>query len=307
MNGYDFYRIKPGDQIYRIMREHYGDTVFLAEKDRLVEEVKALNKSIPDLDTIYPGRVLHLPVRNTANRSTQASPATVAQLCEMSRQLERVDPLLLDYLTALKQFDPVLNGIGGTYEGLERFASRAAQDYAARVNAITDTYADYKAQRISYSKYYKGRRLILDATDKKFGILRSGLQSPKPTTSILHMSAHQATHAQNLNEILKPAKGMMSRAKMGGGILTLASVGVASYTLYHAESVQDKTIIIAETAAGAAGSYYGAIGGIALVGFLVSNPAGWTILVGAAVGGALAGSASSYLVGEAGERIFDNL
>lgn len=307
MNGYEFYRIKPGDQLYQIMRDHYGAAVFQSHKDRLIDEFKRLNKNIQDLDKIYPGKVIFLPTHGRAAPAVQVTSSTAARLCELGNQLERTDPLLLDYFKALKQFDPALNGIGGSYTGLQTFAQRAARDYAAKVNSITDTFADYKAQRISYAKYYKGRRLILDATDKKFHILRNGFQSPKPSTSILHMSAHQVTHSNNLDEILKPAKGMMSRAKVGGGILTLASVGVAGYRAYHAETVKERTVIVAETVAGAAGSYFGAIGGIALTGFLVSNPAGWTIIVGAAVGSALLSVGGTYLVSEAGERMFDSL
>lgn len=314
VNDFDFYMVRAGDQLYKIMRRHYGDSIFLNNQKALLADVISQNGNITDPDLIFPGQTIALPVRSThasRNDSKPISQAVITQMANTCQALNTCDPLALQFANTLNSMANQTNLVGGSFSGLQAAGQNAATQYAASSAKVTDLYKQYKSGRLSKHHYYKNRSLILNATDKSQSILRQRFSPPTPTTRLLRMSANEVRRTTNINRIIAPYEKLAARAKIGGGILTLATVGVSAVRYSNAETPSEKTVIVTETVGSLAGGIAGAAVGTMVVAALVSNPAGWVVLVGVAVGsvaGSMTGGASGNALGNAmGERFFESL
>ena len=72
-----FYQVQSGDQLYQILRSHYGSAGFLRDRAAVTRLVVENNPQISDIDRIYPNQIIVLPPLAGGGISSPILPKTV--------------------------------------------------------------------------------------------------------------------------------------------------------------------------------------------------------------------------------------
>lgn len=326
--GFDVYNVTPGDQLFQIMSDHYGRGRFLEKKEILLRHVRQANPHIPNIDLIFPDQSVALPIY-LGNEIVEAQPvltepvsARVGQVCRVFQgadaQTTGVLQTLNDfaigandfasgYADYLKDNGNALNVLGTSYSAVGSRAKAAASAYAMRTGEVAASYRLYKQGAITKGAYDYQRRLILDATDRQFGVLRKTVGStvgkgPAATRSVFRMSMNETKVLQSSDDTMRLAKGVSSRAKIAGRAFIGLTVAVAAVQAVNAETPRESTIIVAE----AAGNVGATLAAGVVTALLISNPVGWTACIGIAAISMGAGMLGGEMGKAIGEAAFDS-
>ena len=296
--GVDLYEVTEGDQLYQIMQRHYGRAQFWGMKDVLMQDFLAVNPAITDINRIYPGQVVALPVPmclDPTSHRPEFRPEHVSEIAQATKRLGQADTVTKLILKSYSSMSPATDGAQGIYKLLETSAQKAVNN----IRGIETIYGDYKAGTMKKSTYFKQRGVVLDATDRNLGILNRQLGRTTPTRRLLRMDPRTGVRAASVEKATSSIASLGKRAKIGGGILTLAQIGVAAHDYTNADTQREKTRIVLGTSGSILASGAAAVLFVAAVG----TPVGWLAIGGIALTTAVAGSGGQW----AGEALADVL
>lgn len=306
--GHDIYEIRPGDHLYAIMREHYGDGKFSEKRDELLSTILKANPHITDADMIFAGTCLALPALDRAApvdaipEPTEAQKITNQAVC---RTVMNVSKPGRDMLHGLQAFDgslampdyysTAIDTSSGIYGGLGKLAQEARKTYEQVAKDLQFKQALMKQDRLTKSSYYGNRVADLTKNDKRFSVIRSKLGTVRPPTAkVMRISQDAQRMTNSLNKSVRFADTLAQRARIAGKGFAALNVGVGVARYSSTDDARARSVIVMETAGSMAA---GAAASMAVTAALVSNPVGWGVIIGVAA----ISMTASYLGGQVGE------
>lgn len=291
------HQVQHGDELFRIVREHYGHGAFLNDKQGIVDAVTSNNPHIRDIDQIYPGQLIALP-SIVGDRKAMPAFTPLQNRCtqEVVGELSLTTGITRSILSGIANTPsvaPSLDAAGGIYGAFHK----AASDAVKNVDELNRLYSDYRQQSISKGAYDYRRIKIINAMDKNLGGFRTHAFSKNPldkvksSREILRFSTSGKGAAQSMTNGISRLNKTVSRVKVGGVLLIGLQLASATTRLREAQTSQQKTAVVTETG----GSIIGGIAAGALFAMAVGTPVGWVGLAGVAI----AGTAGGFLGGEA--------
>ncbi|WP_298983880.1 hypothetical protein [uncultured Roseibium sp.] len=290
------HEVQHGDELFKIVRDHYGHGTFLNDKQGIVDAVTSNNPHIRDINKIYPGQLIALP-NIVGDRRAIPAFTPIQNRCtqEVVGELSRTNGITRSILSGLANTPsaaPSLDAAGGIYGSFQRAASGAVKN----VDELNRLYSDYRQHSISKGAYDYRRIKILNAMDKNLGGFRTHAFSKNPldkvksSREILRFSTSGKGATQSMTNGISRLNNTVSRVKIGGGLLIGLQLASATTRLREAQTSQQKTAVVTETG----GSIIGGIAAGALFAVAVGTPVGWVGLAGVAI----AGTAGGLLGGE---------
>ena len=298
------YRVKPGDNINKIINNYFG-TVSPQKRKDITLTIISLNSSIKDPNVIHPNQLLQIEIPPRYSASPLASKITPVlnidknHLSAMQQQYKAANAKERSMLSALT---PIMLGTGA--------ASMTMVDKTFKMNAplvakIAELYNDFKANKITKGQYDGRRQKLLNKLKMKLGPTKLLLNGTKPINEVVRIS--RVKGKKPITNITQQVKrmGKLSRLAFGGGILlSVAGLGVACYEIANTQNVTAKNEILVESL-GALGG--GLIYGAVVTVLLISTPIGWIAALAIGVGGALTGYGSGkgvkYLYTASGTKV----
>lgn len=291
------HQVQHGDELFRIVREHYGHGAFLNDKQGIVDAVTSNNPHIRDIDRIYPGQLIALP-SIVGDRKAMPAFTPLQNRCtqEVVGELSLTTGITRSILSGIANTPsvaPSLDAAGGIYGAFHK----AASDAVKNVDELNRLYSDYRQQSISKGAYDYRRIKIINAMDKNLGGFRTHAFSKNPldkvksSREILRFSTSGKGATQSMTNGISRLNKTVSRVKVGGVLLIGLQLASATTRLREAQTSQQKTAVVTETG----GSIIGGIAAGALFAMAVGTPVGWVGLAGVAI----AGTAGGFLGGEA--------
>ena len=295
------HEVQHGDELFRIVRNHYGHGAFLNDKQRIMEAVASNNPHIRDIDRIFPGQLIALPAIGPEQGSMPIfSPSQGRRSREVIEELSRTNNTTRSVLSGVANTPSIgmgLDAAGGVYKAFETAAKNAVKD----VDKLNRLHAGFKNGSMTKGAYDYRRVKIINAMDKNLGGFRTHafaknpIDKVKSSREILRFSTSGKGATQAMTSGIGRLNNTLSRVRGGGGVLLGLQVASASVRLNEAQTSQQKTAVVTETGGAVLGSF--AAG--ALFAVAVGTPVGWVGLAGVAIAGTLGG----YLGGEALEAI----
>lgn len=278
------YTIKPGDQLFAIMRSHYGNVAFLHNKTALIERMQKNNPHIANIDMIFPGQVVALPDIIQAKDEMPLLPPperdATAQVC---REIENVDAATRAILSVFDT-EKILSTAGGGYIGFVEDATRHAINDVKKVGL---SYYQMKAGTISRNQYNYRRNVALTNADAKLGPLRAGFTPGRTAHQAVRIRPQDVTRTSAVLSEIKMLDRTMRLAKSGAVILQVANIANTLNKINTAGTHEERTVIVIDAVSSAAGAAVGAAIAVAIVG----TPVGWLAIAGIAAAGATGGFA----------------
>jgi len=174
-----FYRIKPGDQVFEIFAAEYGAQYAFQNRDKLVKFVLAHNPGITNIDLIYPGEVLVLPVHdgprltgpgpNGDGLPDPMPPSALPEMEKARRDLKQRSEREITLLEVLNKTAPKFADAGlSAFLGETGKAARAMQP---QLRSIIEAYDKKSAGDLTRGQYDYARRKGLNTMSRRMGSL----------------------------------------------------------------------------------------------------------------------------------------
>lgn len=296
----NYYKVKAGDQIFRIMRDHYGDAAFFADQAALTDTLVKNNPHIQDINMIFPGQVVMFPETQMALNDAPMclAPQDAWSSSEVAQKLSSVDQSTFDALIAVGASRPT-NAISGALMG---HLDLAATNAIKNVQKIEPAYWDMRAKTITRGQYDYARRKAIKAVDGDLGIYRKLITPGKTSSQVLRIDRSSLLRTNKLTSEIGDLQRIAKTAKQGAAILKYIDIPITMAKVHTAQNNADRTaIVIVDGTSIAAG-----LGAGALAVVLFGTPVGWVGLAAVATFG-IAGSLVGEEVGEfiANETLYD--
>lgn len=294
-----FYQVRPGDQLYQILQNHYGPASLLRDQAKVVNIVRANNPGILNIDLIYPGQIIMLPDIGTASGPAAAPSAQVVQGCHLiSEGLGRKDSDTLGLLNSIDYLKLSQTSADGFVSFVEKTTAAAKSD----MRDIALDYYRKEAGSISRSQYNYQRRLNVVRVDMKLGPLHQLINPGKTPGQVLRINPYAAIRPQAILREADQLARIAKRAKIGGVVLQTIDLGHAAFQVHTAPVNSQRTVIVLDTLAGLGGG----LAGLGLAVVMLGTPVGWvgfTIMVGLSAAGALGAEKVGQIIQQ--EVLFD--
>ncbi|VAW90000.1 hypothetical protein MNBD_GAMMA17-1409 [hydrothermal vent metagenome] len=290
-NPYYEYKIKNGDTFSGIIYNMFGRTRNDTRYAKTASFLLALNPQINNPDRIRAGDMLRLgviPVTPPRKPPTAPTPPAFITQPTQPGDMEGFRPL-----SWLAHNSDLLTIPGSVALGAS--ANLLSPGNVNLINKISDLYAEYKTGEITKGQYDARRKKALDLLRKNIGPMDKllfGQHTPHQVIRIaraggIPATAHIRQHADRL-------KRLSSASKYGG--IVLVGVGVTAACMEIASTVdsKEKNKILVETITS---TTVGLIAGGVITLFLYSNPIGWGVAIGLAVGSVAVSYGSGVGVG----------
>jgi hypothetical protein len=287
--GYIFlHAVRVGESLSRIVQHYYGGRDPHA-RAFAIAQVLADNPAIRHPDRIFPHQllVLRMPLR---------SPPPNAYVRESLRSAEPVwHALAPDERVATTEVAPLLHHLDTALEaggaGLAAF-ELLVRSNTPTLHAIAQGYEAYRAGELTKGQYDYQRRRLIQHFERRIGPLRRltfGHSLPRELLRIKPGGGPGATRAL-LGQISRFTTLGRYAAK-GGVILSVVGLGLSCRQIALAGTSQEKNEIAVEAVMATA---VGALGGLVIGAFLLSNPVGWVVALAIGVGAALFGVVAGH-------------
>ena len=255
------HEVQSGDELFRIVRNHYGHGAFLNDKQRIVDAIVSNNPHISDIDRIFPGQLIVLPniggERDSMPIFTPPQNHRSQVVIETLSRTKDVTRSVLSGIANTPSINPSFDAVGGVYGAFKKAATDAVKD----VDKLNYLYSSFKRGSITKGAYDYRRVKIINAMDKNLGGFRthafskSPIDKVKPSREILRFSTSGKGATQSMTSGISRLNNTISRVKLGGGLLVGLQVMSAANRLPDAQTSQQKTAIVTETG----GSIFGGI------------------------------------------------
>jgi len=298
------YRVKPGDNINKIINNYFG-TVSPQKRKDVTSTIVSLNSSIKDPNIIHPNQLLQIEIPSKysasplANKIAPVLNIDKTHLNTMQQQYKAANVKERSMLSALT---PIMLGTGA--------ASITMVDKTFKTNAplvakIAELYNEFKANKITKGQYDGRRQKLLNKLKMKLGPTKLLLNGTKSINEVVRISRLKGKKPiSNVTRQVKRMGKLSKFASRGGVVLSVVGLGVACYEIANTQNVTVKNEILVESL-GALGG--GLIYGAVVTVLLISTPIGWIAALAIGVGGALAGYGSGkgikYLYTISGTKI----
>lgn len=299
------HEVKHGDELFRIVREHYGHGTFLNDKQAIMDAIASNNPHIRDIDRIYPGQLIALPDIDGSRQSLPVfTPSQNRHAQDLIEELSCTNEITRSVLTGLANtpsVSPSLGAVGGVYGAFQKAATDAVK-YVEKLNRL---YSSFKQGDITKGAYDYRRVKIINAMDKNLGGFRTHAFSKNPidkvksSREILRFSTSGKGATQSMTLGISRLNKTIARVRAGGILLIGLQLAGAATRLKQAQTSQQKTAIVTETS----GSLIGGIAAGALFALAVGTPVGWVGLAGVAI----VGTAGGMIGGEVMKAIGNEL
>ena len=295
----NYYKVRQGDELFRIMRDHYGDAGFLKDKQALVAALRANNPHIPDIDRIYPGQVIMFPdTPRAAEGLVCLAPPDALASGHLAREMATLDAPLFDSLVAIGDSTVTRTLTGGVMSHLDIAAGKAiksAQD-------IAPAYWDMRARKITRGQYDYARRIAVKEVDGHLGLYRKVITPGKTAAKVLRIDRTSELRTNKIASEIADLKRIGKTARQGATILKYAEIPITAAKVHMASSNKERSVIVIRDGSSIAMG----LGAGALAVVIFGTPAGWVGIAAVAVVG-IVGSEVGERVGEAvaKETLFD--
>ena len=290
------YLIKPGDSVSKIIHNYYGISISSPRYKAVEQQLVRLNPSITSPDRIVAGKTLLLYPEDYGHMVGQCT-LEDAMAADRSADLSRIyAPMLQRYqnnlptaaaeqeafwaMSWLQENYDYLNLSAGS--GLGTLGAMTTEGHNLLIKQVDIDYQAYKNGQITKGQYDYRRQKTLKLYAQKVGPLEQVLMKGKTAREAIRINRSRALPASaNIDRHLGHLNKVAKVAAHGGPILTIAGGAMGCYSIANANTTQEKNEIFVETVSGAA---IGTAVSIGLGIFLASNPVGWVIGLGLAVG-----------------------
>ncbi|MEP3783692.1 hypothetical protein [Ascidiaceihabitans sp.] len=294
-----YYKIQPGDQLDRILIEHYGRTAVYTDYQSLIGRLRPLNPQIKNLDVIYSGDVIMLPdLQSVSDESLAKNAGVMSSSKQIATRIQVVDSSSAAFISGLN----VQKFLSKSGEGFVGMVEKATKDAVPDAKRIVLDYYRKDAGTISTNQYNYSRAKSVRAIDGKLGPLHQLINPGMKPREVLRIKPHDAIRTNQVLTEVDQLSRISKHARLGGRIIKAAGWVDAGARVHFADSNQERTVIVMDEAGATAGAIAGgAAASLVLTTLLVSNPAGWVVLT-VALAGAVAGS----YAGEAASKAVQN-
>lgn len=296
--SYTFYHVRQNDQLYVILRNHYGNAEFLRDRQAVVALVLRNNPKITDVDRIFPGQMIMLPGWDSERRRAmpEEPPQQIVESCAvLSGGLSRLDAVTKDFMSridfrrfAVEAGTGFVDVVGDALESAVPDIKRIALEYY-RKEAGTTTSNQYKYQRAKAIK----------RIEYKIGPLQRLINPTKTTGEVLRIQRHDAVRTSAILREAEKLDRIARLAKRGVVVLKAASIAETGMKIHLADSNQERTTLLLDEASGAVGGAATAVVAVLVFG----TPVGWVAIAGMAV----VTAAGAYGMEQLGKRIQEKL
>lgn len=283
-----FYTVNSGDQLLKILYSHYGKIEISKNREIIIANIRLNNPHIKNIDFIYPGQVIMLPGVG-AERSCRSTVVNAA--AQISTELAGKTPesrAILSSIDTERALEFFNNGSGGFVDLVHDALIKTKPHFAK----VALEYYRSKSGTTTRGRYDYQRRVSIRRAERDLGVLRKLVYPRRRLNEVIRIKPHAALRTQAILSEMKRIDRIVKLAKVakGGGIL-LNCFQVADATLKYqdAETREERTAIVVETAGGIAGSTVGTMAGVAVASLLLATPVGW-VGIAIAIGGGIAGS-----------------
>lgn len=294
-----YHIVQPGDALFRILRDTYGATRFLQEKDQMLAYVKANNPHIEDVNRIFPGQVIMLPVEGDPSAlicvadqpPSPMAPAQATSAAELATELTAMTSAEYGVVKTFGQ--KVVDNAAGTF--VEQVGKAATQSRFAMEKIVRDYYTMQSGQ-MTRGQYNYARNVQIAQIQGKMGVLeplfinKSGAQASS-ARQVLRIDRTAAVRPHQHLDQIRNMRGIAKTAKIGGRVLKGISLASAGFEFSQARTKADRIGIVADVAGGLAGA--------ALAVVIVGTPAGWVgialVFAAGTVGGIAGGTTAETL------------
>ncbi len=275
----NFYVVRRGDEVFRIMRAHYGDAKFFADQASLTANLQANNPHIPNIDLIFPGQVIMLPdtPANAAEMVCVVPDLATASgaLAKTIAETDGVTQSIMEQLSADKLFKA--SGMG-FLDGVTKIGESAADD----IRKVGLSYYQMQAKTITRGQYDYRRQVSLKRADAKLGIMRPLLTPGKTGRQAIRIDRTAEVRTHKINKEIMNLDRVTKLAKNGAIILKVADIAESGVKIHTASNNKERTVILLDNV----GTNVGAAIGSGLVTLaLVGTPVGWGVIAAVAIGG----------------------
>lgn len=300
---YSFYEVRQRDQLFAILRSHYGVAKFTQDKQRIVEQVKANNPQISNIDLIVPGQVIMLPdlslLQPQRPGQTPGLSSGIINSCSaVSSELTSMDGQTKSLMTSLDY-----NAIGiEAGKGFVEFVQKTTEAAVPAIEKVALKYYQQKAGTITKGQYDYGRTKLIKEIDKSIRPLRPLISPGQATNQIIRIKPNEIVRTQAILDEAKNLKRIAKVASSGLAIVKVVDLGVKAADFHTAANNQQRTVIVMDEAL----TWAGGAAATAVCILIVGTPVGWAAIAGviavSAVGG-LGGQQLSKVLQE--KMLFD--
>jgi len=298
------YRVKPGDNLNKVIRHYFG-VVSAQKRNELLDDIVRKNTVLKNPNIIYPNQLLQIEVpsqfcvASQVNKYTPVVNMDKFHLKTLQNQYNAANPKEKNIFSILT---PVMFGVGATSATM---IDKTFKINAPLVSKIAELYNDFKANKITKGQYDGQRKKILSRLKSKLGPTKILLNHKKPLNEVIRVSRKKGRKpTKNINQQVKKMRKISRLATHGGVLLSAAGLGVSCYEIANTSDKIRKNEILVETLGALGGGLiYGTVVSIVLIG----TPIGWIAALVIGVGGAIAGYGAGktikYLYSTSGTKI----
>ncbi len=302
------YRIKPGDNVTRIVESYYGKLP-PARLNALIQKIKRDNR-LKDPDRVHPGQLLKIdvPVQYCAAPPKPYSPLNTEVLSQDDLWFDLINHNWKSATKAEKDWAitlaPLFLGAGGAK------LTMIDKTFSSNTPLLLDmvrNYEAYKTGEISKGQYDYRRAKLVGQFQSNLGPTTQILNPTRPQSEVLRISRRKGqVPTEALKQQISRLQTASKVASKGGLVLSVAGLGLACHQIAHTEDRKEKNEILVESSAGfVAGFFYGV--GASVVIIALATPVGWAAALAIGVGGAVigygSGQGAKYLYNIRGERL----
>ncbi len=266
-----FYEVRQYDQLYQILRQHYGSASFLKDKAGIVRLIQANNPSISNVDLIRPGQIVMLPDLQTATSSSSAPARDIVRSCELiSSGLAKHNTSTQALLSSIDFMK--INQAGA--EGFVSFVDKTTKAAHSDLYKIALNYYRKEAGTISRNQYNYQRSLSVKHVAYKLGPLHQLINPGQKPGQVLRIQPHAAIRPQAILDQADQLARISRTAKIGGVVLSAGLMGITAAQIHQADRNTDRSVLLLDTVTGLGGQ----LAGTALAVLVIGTPAGWLSL-----------------------------
>lgn len=261
MSGLTFYRVQQNDQLFKIVREHYGSAAFLSNKDDIVATVLSNNPDIRNIDRIFPGQVIMLPDMTAQDAAVRAAPhernnMMINKASKMSRELTLMSEEETDFVRSINFANVAKSTTAGMAEGFIKQVANITQDSSEHIHKIVRDHWRMQSGMISPYQNWDRRVRHIQSLDKQLGVLQTVIHPNRSIWEVLRLDRADGIRPYaNLEDEINKLKRINSMARNGGAILTMAKIADGGFRAGMAGSDRQRGVVLLDTAIGLASNF----------------------------------------------------
>ncbi|PJI84240.1 hypothetical protein BC777_3780 [Yoonia maricola] len=276
-----FYKVRPSDQVYRILQAHYGHAAFMQRRDEIIAVFGQQNPHIKDINIIRPGQVLALPGAPDGKGAFTVNPVIRSQVPLVAQNLSMAADPVTDALADITA-GKLAKGAGGSFV---KYVSTQSEIASKSFAQVARNHQAKSLLQISKGQY-DGRRIkYMGKYDRDLGALKALHRPAQSSRAVLHVKPGASVPAAALIKEANTMGRIVKTASRGVVILRVASIADTSMQVVSQTSGSGQAKVLAGAAGGFAGGLIGGVAGTMIFGAMIASPVGWVMIGGIMLAG----------------------